>query len=104
MTRVDMLRRYPFYSVDSSSCSSCLRFPSSFTLFDEALGKWVSIDLSDPRAILANSRLLDAHELSARDALALRVLAGRSRRLWHTLRSWQRFADWCAAKGIGQRA
>jgi hypothetical protein len=90
-TTWDLLLRYPFTSVDSSSWTSGFRF-GTFALFDARRGRWVSVAMGDSTSILRNSTILRAYGLRPtqvtskgydRDAMVRALIA-----------SWQSAEDW----------
>ena len=58
------LKRYPFYSVDSSSWGSGVRF-GTCKLFDA--GRWVAVDLRDHSAVTEHTALLASYGVQPRD-------------------------------------
>lgn len=61
MTTWPMLRRFPWYSVDSSSWGSGFRY-GSLRLFDR--GRWVTVRLRDRTDIRAHHRLLESYGIA----------------------------------------
>lgn len=64
LTVWDQLRRFPWYSVDSSSWGAGVRY-GQVRLFDR--GRWVPISLRDRKAVRDNLDLLRSYRLSPRD-------------------------------------
>jgi len=65
MTTWDVIRRLPFYSVDSSTWSQPYRF-GSVMLFDDHRGQWVRFPLRDRQAVLRHRDLIRAHHADPR--------------------------------------
>lgn len=63
LTRLDALREFPFYSVDSSSWTAVYRY-GRLNLFDG--GRWRGVNLRSKADVLANRRLLDDYGVSLR--------------------------------------
>jgi hypothetical protein len=64
LTVWSQLKRFPWYSVDSSSWGSGVRY-GVVRLFDS--GRWVQVELRNKPQVRANMRLLKSYGLSARD-------------------------------------
>jgi hypothetical protein len=63
LTVWDQLRRYPFYSVDSSSWTSSVRF-GSLRLFDR--GRWYAMNLRDRADVIRHKNLLASYGITPR--------------------------------------
>lgn len=63
LTVWDMLVRFPFYSVDSSSWGAAFRY-GQLRLFDQRTGKWDMVKLRDRKDVLAHRQLIQSYGLS----------------------------------------
>jgi len=90
MTRWEMMRDFPFYSVDSSSWGSAYRY-GIVRLFDD--GRWVKVTLGDRQAVLRHYDLIRAH---GGDPMVLADLALYHRRFAARLsaEAWMRANEW----------
>ncbi len=66
MTSWDLIRAFPWYSVDSSSWTACFRF-GTLALFDPTRGEFVSIPLRDVKKAYGHSDLIRSYGFSPSD-------------------------------------
>jgi hypothetical protein len=88
MTVLSALRRFPFYSVDSSTWSGSVRF-GIVKLFDDTRGTWVNLLLRDKAAVLAHRDLIRAHHADPR-VLATRAAQDRTSLILLAATAWRR--------------
>jgi hypothetical protein len=101
MTNWDLMKKFPYYSVDSSSWTSVFRF-GNLSLFDDARGAWVQIDLRKPKDALKHSRILAAYGLRPTDIKSKGY--DRDRICGASVFAWRRAEAWLNARRGEQRA
>ena len=92
MTRWELLRDFPFYSVDSSSWGSAYRY-GVVKLFDR--GRWVSVHVGDKKDVLAHYNLLKRYGVAPewlydREKYHRRFAARLSAEAWQRATAWLR--------------
>lgn len=60
LTRWDLIKKHPFYSVDSSSWNAAARY-AILNVFDEETGVWTGIDLRFPSQVVHARKLLERY-------------------------------------------
>jgi hypothetical protein len=95
MTSWELMKRYPWYSVDSSSWTSVFRF-AQLMLFDGARGQWTKFDLREPRSALHHTRLLASYGLRPSDIKSKGY--DRNRICAASVFSWRRAEQWINSK------
>jgi hypothetical protein len=94
LTQAEIIRSFPWYSVDSSSWGSSYRY-GALTLFDMTKGQFVKVKMFDQREVAAVRRLIEAH--GARPEWFMNradyhhsKAAGASAVAYHRLEQWLR--------------
>lgn len=93
MTGWELMKAFPWYSVDSSSWTSGVRF-GNFSLFDEKRGEMVDVDMRDKKGLLRNGALLSKYGLSARCTASKSASYDRDAIMIASLLSWQAAERW----------
>lgn len=87
MTTWELLRGFPWYSVDSSSWTTGFRY-AILWLFDAARSRMVSVNMADRHALLAETKLLESYGLRPTEVQARAY--DRDRLCGICIDSWQR--------------
>lgn len=101
LTTWPLLKRFPFYSVDSSSWTSGFRY-ARLHLFDKGKGEFVEIAMDRKGALLHHSRLLAAYGLRSSEAQSTGY--SRDRIVAAAVQSWQCAEAWLAERKGAQLA
>jgi hypothetical protein len=91
MTNWATMQAFPWYSVDSSSWTSGVRY-GQFSLFDR--GKMIDVDMRDRKRLLENGELLRRYGLTARNTVSRGQEFDRDAIIRANLLSWQAAEDW----------
>lgn len=91
MTAWKLLRRFPWYSVDSSSWTSGFRYANP-ALFDSARGRFVAVDMRSGKSLLRNRALLASYGIRPSEARAASY--DRDQFCRAMVESWQRAETW----------
>lgn len=91
MTTWSLLRRFPWYSVDSSSWTAGFRYANA-VLFDERLGKFVVVNMRSKQDLFTNTALLRSYGLIASRSQAASY--DRSLLCYALCQSWRRAERW----------
>jgi len=103
LTRLSSLKKFPFYSVDSSSWSSYFRY-GNFPLFDMRRGDFARMEPRSPKTMLPNLHLLREYGIETADFLRTDINhpsaeerdAARARITGGSVSSWLRVEEWLA--------
>lgn len=94
MTTWSLLKKHPWYSVDSSSWTSGFRY-AQLSLFDDQRGRFTEIKMGDPKSILSQRSLLESYGLRPADVRAHAY--DRDRLCAACVDAWQRAERWLTA-------
>ena len=91
MTNFRLMQMFPFYSADSSSWTSGVRF-AQLLLFDSNAGAIRSLDMRDRKSLLKNSELLGRYDIRPHEANI--KTHDRRQILGVAAETWRRAEDW----------
>lgn len=91
MTTWELMKAFPWYSVDSSSWTSGFRY-AQLQFFDEHRGLFEKVHMRDVRAMLRHARLLQSYGLRPQHVRA--DAYDRDRLVAACVESWQRAEAW----------
>ena len=97
LTTWELLLRYPWASVDSSSWTAGFRF-GSLALFDRQRGRFVTISMKDRNSLLDNRLLLHEYGLSAPGASGRTY--DRDKMVVACVRAWQAAEEYLTTKRV----
>lgn len=96
LTRMDLARDFPFYSVDSASWSAGVRYGRLF-VWDDDRALFAHADVGNKRSVLEHSDLIRAHGCDPLK-LATRARYDRTEAITLCGVAWQKFGVWLARR------
>ncbi len=93
MTSWDKMLEFPWYSVDSSSWTSAVRF-GQIQLFDRKRGQMVDVVMKDRKDLLKHSKILAEYGLTGREALSGGKERSQDAIVRACIMSWQAAEQW----------